>query len=55
MNLLKIVFIQNQFDVANAKAIAKEIDGEVITIDPLSPDWKAEMCSLLGIIEQKMK
>ena len=52
---IKIVFIQNQFDVANAKAIAKEIDGEVITIDPLSPDWKAEMCSLLGIIEQKMK
>ena len=52
---IKIVFIQNQFDVANAKAIAKEIDGEVIAIDPLSPDWKAEMCSLLGIIEQKMK
>ena len=52
---IKIVFIQNQFDVANAKAIAKEIDGEVITIDPLSPDWKAEMYSLLGIIEQKMK
>lgn len=25
---IKIVFIQNQFDVANAKAIAKEIDGE---------------------------
>ena len=52
---IKIVFIQNQFDVANAKAVAKEIDGEVITIDPLSPNWKAEMCSLLGIIEQKMK
>ena len=52
---IKIVFIQNQFDVDNAKAIAKEIDGEVIAIDPLSPDWKAEMCSLLGIIEQKMK
>lgn len=52
---IKIVFIQNQFDVANAKAVAKEIGGDVIAIDPLSPDWKAEMCSLLGIIEQKMK
>lgn len=52
---IKIVFIQNQFDVANAKAIAKEIDGEVIAIDPLSPDWKTEMYSLLGIIEQKME
>ena len=52
---IKIVFIQNQFDVANANAIAKEIGGEVIAIDPLNPDWKAEMCSLLDIIEQKMK
>ena len=52
---IRIVFIQNQFDVANAKAIAKEIDGEVIAIDPLSPDWKTEMYSLLGIIEQKME
>lgn len=52
---IRIVFIQNQFDVANAKSIAKEINGEVITIDPLSPDWRKEMCSLLGIIEQKME
>lgn len=52
---IKIVFIQNQFDVANAKSIAKEIDGEVIAIDPLTPDWKQEMESLLQIIEQKMK
>lgn len=52
---IKIVFIQNQFDVANAKSIAKEIDGEVIAIDPLTPDWKKEMESLLQIIEQKME
>jgi len=52
---IKIVFIQNQFDVANATSIAKEISGEVIAIDPLSPDWRKEMCSLLGIIEQKME
>ena len=52
---IKIIFIQHQFDVANAQAIAKEIGGEVISIDPLSPDWKTEMCSLLEIIEQKMR
>ncbi|MBC5623033.1 MULTISPECIES: metal ABC transporter solute-binding protein, Zn/Mn family [Butyricimonas] len=52
---IKIVFIQNQFDVMNAKAIAREIDGEVIAIDPLSADWKKEMESLLRIIEQKME
>ena len=52
---IKIVFIQNQFDVANAKSVAREIDGEVIAIDPLNADWKKEMESLLQIIEQKMK
>lgn len=51
---IRVVFIQNQFDVANAKAVAKEIGGEVIPIDPLSPDWTGEMRSLLRIIEQKM-
>ncbi|KIO44931.1 metal ABC transporter solute-binding protein, Zn/Mn family [Sanguibacteroides justesenii] len=51
---VRVVFIQSQFDEANARAIATEIGGEVIAIDPLSPDWKEEMISLLKIIDQKM-
>lgn len=52
---INIVFIQNQFDVMNAKSIAKEIGGEIIPIDPLTPDWKEEMWSLLEIMDTKMK
>lgn len=52
---IKIVFIQNQFDVANANSVARAIGGDVIAIDPLNADWKKEMESLLQIIEQKMK
>jgi zinc transport system substrate-binding protein len=52
---IKTVFIQGQFDVQNARAVAREIDGQVIAIDPLNPDWKAEMRSLLAIIDSQMK
>lgn len=51
---VRVVFIQSQFDEANARAIATEIGGEVIPIDPLNVDWKGEMNSLLKIIDQKM-
>ncbi|MDR2413965.1 MAG: zinc ABC transporter substrate-binding protein [Odoribacteraceae bacterium] len=48
---VKTVFIQGQFDKQNAIAVAREINGQVIAIDPLNPDWKAEMLSLLSIID----
>lgn len=51
---VRVVFIQSQFDEANARAIATEIGGEVISIDPLNPDWKEEMNALLKIIDLKM-
>ncbi|MCR9011787.1 metal ABC transporter solute-binding protein, Zn/Mn family [Gabonibacter chumensis] len=51
---VRVVFIQSQFDEANAHAIATEIGGEVISIDPLNPDWKEEMNALLKIIDLKM-
>jgi zinc transport system substrate-binding protein len=52
---IKTVFIQNQFDEQNARAVAGEIGGRVIAIDPLNPDWKGEMRSLLSIIEHQME
>ena len=51
---IRVIFIQHQFDMANAKTIAKEISGEVIPIDPLNPDWKGEMRALLQVIDTKM-
>lgn len=52
---IRLVFIQHQFDEVNARVIAREINGEVISIDPLSPDWKKEMQQLLDIIEKRME
>lgn len=52
---IRIVFIQNQFDISNATTIAREIGGEVVPIDPLAENWKAEMERLLDIINRKME
>lgn len=36
---IKVVFVQQQFSTHNAEVIAKEIDGKVVQIDPLSYQW----------------
>lgn len=36
---IRVVFAEPQFSRQAAETIAQEIDGEVLLIDPLSPDW----------------
>ena len=36
---IRVVFVQQQFSTHNAEVIAKEIDGKVVQIDPLSYQW----------------
>jgi zinc transport system substrate-binding protein len=36
---IRMIFAQPQFSTRTAKTIASEIDGEVLLIDPLAPDW----------------
>ncbi len=36
---IKVVFVEPQFSKQAAATIAQEIGGEVLVIDPLSPDW----------------
>ncbi len=40
---IHVVFAQPEFSTRSAETIAKEIDGEVLLISPLSPDWLANM------------
>ena len=35
----KIIFVQKQFSPAAARTVAKAIDGIVVEIDPLAPNW----------------
>ena len=36
---LKAILIQKEFNIENARAVAREINGEIIQIDPLDEDW----------------
>ncbi|MCX6581075.1 MAG: zinc ABC transporter substrate-binding protein [Candidatus Aminicenantes bacterium] len=40
---IRVIFVQQQFDAANARAVADEIDGKVVAVDPLAPDWPDNM------------
>ncbi len=43
---IKVIVVQQQFDIQKAKTIAKEIDAKVITINPLNYDWEEEMMNI---------
>ncbi len=43
---VRVIFVQRQFDTNSARAIAEELDGEVVAIDPLAEDWPANMRSI---------
>lgn len=45
----KLILVQKQFDTKKAKFIAKEIDGDVIEINPLGENWQKEMKRLIKI------
>lgn len=49
---IKTVFLQKQFNIENATIIAKEINAELIQIDPLSADWLAEMNRIMGYLKK---
>ena len=40
---LRVIFIEPQFAQSAARTIAREIGGEVLTLDPLARDWPAGM------------
>lgn len=40
---IRIIFVQQQFDTHSARAVADEIGGRVVILDPLAPDWLDNM------------
>jgi zinc transport system substrate-binding protein len=48
---ISTIFVQSQFETSKAEAVAKEINAQVVSIDPLSEDWLTEM----HLLNHKMK
>ena len=40
---IKVIFAQPQFSSKSAELVAREIDGQVISVDPLAEDWLTNM------------
>lgn len=51
---IRVIFIQNQFDVNNANSVAAETAARIIPIDPLNPEWMAEMENLIRILKENL-
>lgn len=47
---IKTVFVQPQFSQKSAVVIARELGAEVVTLDPLSPDWDDNLIKAAGAI-----
>ena len=50
-NNIKTIFIQKQFNIENATVIAKEINAELVQVDPLSADWLTEMNRIISYLK----
>lgn len=51
---IHIIFIQKQFDINNAEAIARSTHSKVIPIDPLNENWLEEMQGLIRIFKENL-
>ena len=51
---LKTIFVQKEFDVKNAQAIANEIGAKIMIIDPLSGDWENAMREIIELIHKSL-
>lgn len=50
---VEIVFVQKEFNARQVETFAREIDAEVITINPLNYDWESEMIHIAHAIARK--
>jgi zinc transport system substrate-binding protein len=52
---IRVVFVQPQFPLKSAQQVAREIDGAVVTMDDLSPDYLANLERLARELERGLK
>lgn len=52
---IRIIFVQEQFDTNSARAVAAEIGGQVVKIDPLAIDWLVNMKGIAQTLGDALK
>ena len=54
-NRIRIIFVQPQFSGKSAKLIAREIQGQVATADPLALDWLHNLRTMADQFKEALK
>jgi zinc transport system substrate-binding protein len=52
---IKVIFVQPQFSFRNAEMVAKEINGKVVSIDPLAYNWPENLREVASIFGEVFK
>jgi len=52
---IRVVLAQPEFSTTAAGTIAREIDGEVLLVSPLAPDWLENMRRVAATIAQALE
>lgn len=51
---VKVIFVQSQFSSRSAEAVAEEIGGEVVAVDPLAKDYIANMDNVSDVFARNL-
>ncbi len=54
-NNIRTIFIQKQFPTRWAESIARDINGKVVKLDPLAPDWLKNMYKIADAFSNELK
>jgi zinc transport system substrate-binding protein len=49
---IRVIYIQSEFDKENARVFAEEINGKVLQVSPLNPDWANNLRSMADLLIQ---
>jgi len=52
---IRVVFVQPQFDERTAQQVARAIDGRVIVVDPLAPDYMANLRRVARVFAEALQ
>lgn len=52
---IKVIFVQKQFSTSSAQAIAENIGGSVVQIDPLDPNYIGNIKNIAQIVSENLK
>lgn len=52
---LKLIFVQKEYDVRTARAIADETGAEIVIIDPLAEDWEGSVRGIITSVKKSLE